>query len=369
MKFKLKDVQPNPFRDLIRNPLIPETVESFVGKISETGLWPVIEARVRKDGKPEIVYGHHRLAAARELFPGTQEVELVVGEFSDADMIQKMAMENCQEYGKTVQVIMEAIRATVKALSENRITAKNMPLHKADANHIRYAPSFLSGGKDNGHGYTTMSLATFLGMVKGKAMRTAASAENSDSNRQKPQDRFVGCLGALELVEKGLMSEGDLIGIGTEHLYNLVNVLKEKEKENAATAKELEEQAATATPLVAKKLRSKATKTRVALKQSSSKLFRMVKTKKIKTSNDIKKAGEKLLKINKTAGALKTKKRPKKLSLEAKVHRFFDMLSFAVMKEAWKAQAALYHPDRGGDPEIATEFNSLWEDLKKEYGK
>jgi hypothetical protein len=350
MKFKLKDIQPNPYRDLVNNPLLPEKVEELVESIRATGYWENIEARIREDGKPEVAYGHHRLEALRVVFGENATIELTVRkDMSDGNIVQKMVRENCETYGRNVQTIMESQRAAVKALSEGKISEKEMPIgNKANTSQLRYAPSFLSGGEPNKFGYTALSLATFLGMVKG-------------TSTKKPQDRFFGCLGALELIEKGLLQERELVGVGTEHLYNIVNVLKEKEKENAAKAEELETKAAAATPLVAIKLRNKAKSTRQSLKQASTTLITKVKTKVIKTCNDIKGAGEKSLKIK--------PRKSKKLTMDEIALKFFNMLSFAVVKEAWKSQATIYHPDKGGDPETASDFNALWEQLKKSYGK
>jgi aminopeptidase N len=46
---------------------------------------------------------------------------------------------------------------------------------------------------------------------------------------------------------------------------------------------------------------------------------------------------------------------------------FFNMLSFDAIKAAWKIQAAIYHPDKGGSHMIASKFNGLWEQVKTKY--
>ena len=64
MILKLKDILPNPFRDLRANPLIEDKIVELVGSIHLTGFWDNVVVRKNADGKYELAYGHHRLAAA-----------------------------------------------------------------------------------------------------------------------------------------------------------------------------------------------------------------------------------------------------------------------------------------------------------------
>ena len=49
--FKIKDIRPNPFRQLDRYPLNQVKVDALRGSILTTGFWENIVARVR-DGEP-----------------------------------------------------------------------------------------------------------------------------------------------------------------------------------------------------------------------------------------------------------------------------------------------------------------------------
>ncbi len=64
MKFQLKDVVSNPFRRTEKYPISPEKVAALIESIESTGFWENIVGR-EVDGKLQIAYGHHRLAALR----------------------------------------------------------------------------------------------------------------------------------------------------------------------------------------------------------------------------------------------------------------------------------------------------------------
>jgi len=46
------------------------------------------------------------------------------------------------------------------------------------------------------------------------------------------------------------------------------------------------------------------------------------------------------------------------------VLRFVELLSLVALNAAWRVQTAIYHPDRGGNSQLAREFNGLWEQIK-----
>ncbi|GAH85311.1 unnamed protein product [marine sediment metagenome] len=50
MKVKIKDLEPNPFRDMDHYPINPEKIESLKNSISQTGFWDNILAR-KSNGK------------------------------------------------------------------------------------------------------------------------------------------------------------------------------------------------------------------------------------------------------------------------------------------------------------------------------
>ena len=67
MKVKIKDLKPNPFRDMKNYPINQEKIQSLTNSINETGFWDNILAR-KNNGNIEIAYGHHRLVVLKKLF-------------------------------------------------------------------------------------------------------------------------------------------------------------------------------------------------------------------------------------------------------------------------------------------------------------
>ncbi len=72
-KFQLKDVIPNPFRCIERYEIDPRKVAAIKESIESTEFWENIVGRER-NGKLEIAYGHHRLAALKEMYPETKRI-------------------------------------------------------------------------------------------------------------------------------------------------------------------------------------------------------------------------------------------------------------------------------------------------------
>ena len=115
MKVKIKDLHPNPFRDLSSYPFNKEKIEQLKKSIEATGFWDNILAR-QVNGKIQIAYGHHRLKALKEVFSGEYMVEVPVKDLSDELMLKIMANENMEEWQSSVAVIDETVRATIKFL-------------------------------------------------------------------------------------------------------------------------------------------------------------------------------------------------------------------------------------------------------------
>jgi hypothetical protein len=97
---KLKNLRPNPFRDLSTYRLQHERVQQLVQAMQETGLWSNMQARPHptERGIYEITAGHHRLAAALETFGEDYEVEVEIGKYGDLQMLRMMAHENSAGY-------------------------------------------------------------------------------------------------------------------------------------------------------------------------------------------------------------------------------------------------------------------------------
>jgi hypothetical protein len=224
MKYKLKDIKPNPFRNIDNYPINKEKVAALRESIGQTGFWDNVVAR-QYNGHPEIAYGHHRMSALREEYGPNHTIELILRPLSDEDMIKIMARENMEEWGSNAQIEMETVKAVVQAFAEGKIKLKAVSSGKGTQVGFRCAPSFLKVGSngissgDRRNVYNAQTVAEFIGWV------------NRDG---RAADKVHTALNALELAEKGALDESDLSGIGSEQASELVSAagstLKWREK-------------------------------------------------------------------------------------------------------------------------------------------
>lgn len=191
--FKVKDIQPNPFRNMKQYPIKRQKVDALKESIKRTTFWDNIVARV-VNGKPQIAYGHHRLVALQEALPKNTEVGLIVRDLSDGDMLKIMARENMEEWRADLSVRWETIRAVVQAYADGKIVLPTPP-KDTRLDQIRYAPSFALGraGESPARPYTVRSLRAFVGWK---------------------EDDITRRLRELEAMELGLVKEKDLLGDG-----------------------------------------------------------------------------------------------------------------------------------------------------------
>ncbi len=118
MKVKIEQLEPNPYRDMTNYPINEDKVRTLVDSIQQTGFWDNILAR-KQGSKYQIAYGHHRLAAIREVLEPNDEVDIPVKELTDALMLKIMANENMDDWKATPQVIDETVRVTKRFLEEH----------------------------------------------------------------------------------------------------------------------------------------------------------------------------------------------------------------------------------------------------------
>ena len=116
MKVKIKDLEPNPFRDIKNYPINSEKIESLAKSINQTGFWDNILAR-KKDGKIQIAYGHHRLVVLQRNFKPDHIIDIPVKDLDDATMIRIMANENDESWAITPGIIDETVRVTYEYLN------------------------------------------------------------------------------------------------------------------------------------------------------------------------------------------------------------------------------------------------------------
>lgn len=118
MKVQIKDLQPNPYRNMAHYPIDEAKVGALVASIKQTGFWDNILAR-KEGAKVQIAYGHHRLAALRKAMKATDVVDIPVKELDDATMLKVMANENMDEWKTSPGVIDETVRAARDFLADH----------------------------------------------------------------------------------------------------------------------------------------------------------------------------------------------------------------------------------------------------------
>jgi len=128
MKIQIKDLKPNPFRDMKNYPIDEGKVQSLTNSIEQTGFWDNILAR-KHNGNIEIAYGHHRLVVLQKLFKPDDYIDIPIRELDDSMMIRIMANENDESWGTSPKIIDETVRVTKKYLEEHpEITATLSPM-------------------------------------------------------------------------------------------------------------------------------------------------------------------------------------------------------------------------------------------------
>ncbi len=198
MRVQLKNILPNPFRNLEDFPVLQHKVDELKKSINTTGFWDNVVVREAGD-KVEIAYGHNRVEALRQLYPSTHEVDLIVRPLTNEVMLQMMAADNNEAYASTVLTLIENVKQTVSAYGAGEIKLP-APHPKTKQEYIRYAPSYAPGlSRSTGtHPYTIDSIATFLVLTKPNGSY---------------QDKVAYALGALHLIELGYLTMGVLRGI------------------------------------------------------------------------------------------------------------------------------------------------------------
>jgi hypothetical protein len=160
MKIQIKNLEPNPYRDMNNYPMDEAKVKSLIESIQQTGFWDNILSR-RHGNKFQIAYGHHRLAAIREVFKPTDEVDIPVKELDDATMIQIMANENMEQWQSSPGVVLETVKAVRDFLNIELSKYETWDHVNKTINMLFESNSQFQNCKKNGVGQTT--ILKFLG--------------------------------------------------------------------------------------------------------------------------------------------------------------------------------------------------------------
>jgi len=181
MKVQIRDLKPNPFRDIDNYPINEEKVQNLTNSINQTGFWDNILAR-KNNGNIEIAYGHHRLIALQAVYKPDDYIDIPVKELDDSTMIRIMANENDESWGTSPKIINETVRVTKIFLEEHPEIVKGLlkkgAYRATDINDLNKSlvgrmiiSRFLGGNWD--HNRVTSALE-WLGFGKRKDIDTEA---------------------------------------------------------------------------------------------------------------------------------------------------------------------------------------------------
>lgn len=150
MKIKVRDVRPNPYRNIEHYPLNKEKIMTLTQSIERTGFWDNLVGR-NVNGEIQIAYGHHRIEALRlaKGYGYDFEFELPIKNIDDATMIQIMANENMQEWGHSLAVTDETVKVAKEYLENLHLPGKRK--------------SEMKGRKDYQNQVNAPEIAGFLG--------------------------------------------------------------------------------------------------------------------------------------------------------------------------------------------------------------
>lgn len=118
-EIKIDLIDPNPHRDLERNPINQKQVDALVASMNRTGFWNNLVVRPMGD-RYQLAYGHNRLAALRQANVNVAGFE--VRELSDYDMLNCMIDENNTQGKMTPTTAMENVIAALR-LGERMLNA------------------------------------------------------------------------------------------------------------------------------------------------------------------------------------------------------------------------------------------------------
>jgi ParB/RepB/Spo0J family partition protein len=113
MKLHVSQIDANPHRDLVRNPVSEEQVISLVNSINRNKFWNNLVVRPHPDidGRYQLAYGHNRIEACRRI--GIEEVDLQVFELTEYAMFCCMVDENATQQQITPKIVFENVTAAI----------------------------------------------------------------------------------------------------------------------------------------------------------------------------------------------------------------------------------------------------------------
>jgi hypothetical protein len=121
MYVDLRQLKPNPFRDMEVDPINEDRVNLLKDSISDHGFWGGVVVRTH-NGELQICAGHHRVAAAIKCDITSTEM-FVRPDCSDEEAVKIYAIENATQRGVESSIIAQAgfVAAAVKILAKKAL--------------------------------------------------------------------------------------------------------------------------------------------------------------------------------------------------------------------------------------------------------
>jgi len=225
-KVKIRDLVANPYRNIADYPIDKEKVDLLVKSFKQTGFWGNIVAR-KVGNKYQIAFGHHRLAALAKAFGKNGLVPVVIEAMSNLVMLQRMAAENLEEYGKSSAFVeMETIEQTIAAYGRGEIELPKVPV-KTNKKDIRY-----DAKSDLLHPYTKSSVAEVLDWTSKR-----------QSGGMQPDYKCKVAFDMLDAIEAGIVTRKDLHNLKRQQADEIVSQAMAIKRENERLARDKETQA------------------------------------------------------------------------------------------------------------------------------
>lgn len=110
---QLNKIKPNPFKKFIKDgELDEEVISKLMEGYEQTTFHVNFKARNNNNEDVELIYGHHRLEAAKRFFGEKHEIKLDVysyDEFSDEKMLLDMVRENLTQRGEDYKDMADSV--------------------------------------------------------------------------------------------------------------------------------------------------------------------------------------------------------------------------------------------------------------------
>jgi hypothetical protein len=130
----VRDLLPNPFRDIALYEIHEEKVEQLISSFKSTGVWPTIVARpASKKGQVEIAFAHHRREGLNRLYKDNlgHKINVNVTALSDEEMLKMMVAENQEEFHSSFFVTIGDVESVIKAAAEGKIQLEEVPYNNS----------------------------------------------------------------------------------------------------------------------------------------------------------------------------------------------------------------------------------------------